>query len=169
MTNALASDMVRKSLDVFIEGLEGQQPLSPEEARLLLESCDFPALFLERLWRLGQEALDRGMEARQLVVLLNRIADVFARGVEAFDVAEERVGESGLAPEVKELGLANLRRASQSAAHRRDELLALVRRLEARPRQVDPTALPAERDAPETKGYVDLDDVVSRLLSRGDA
>ena len=84
-------------------------------------------------------------------------------------VADERVGKSGLALEEKEAGLAKLRAAREGSAHRRDELLALVRWLEVRPRQVDPTALPTGRDAPETKGYVDLDDVVSRLLSRGDA
>jgi hypothetical protein len=42
MSQALASEMVRRSLNVFLDWVERQGEFSPEEARELLSSCEIP-------------------------------------------------------------------------------------------------------------------------------
>src|SRR6267378_2086244 len=77
MSQTLASDMIRKSLDVFLETVERSHDFPADEVRELLDSCEIPALVLEGLWELTQGFLDRGMEGKRLAFLLKEFVDVF--------------------------------------------------------------------------------------------
>lgn len=166
MAQTLASDMVRKSLDIFLESAQRPHDLSPDEMRELLASCEIPALVLEGLWQLTQRFLDRGTEGTHLAFLLKECVDVFDLGIKAFDTARARVKAADLTPEERTAGVSLLTQAGQRAVARRDELSALLQRLETPPRDVMASSLPGDRGKREAGGYVGLDDLTARLLSR---
>jgi hypothetical protein len=169
MPQALAPDMARKSLDTLLQRVEQQRHFSADEARELLASCELAALILERLWRLVQGFLDRGMERTKLLFFLKELVDVLALGQKAFDVAQARAKAADLTPQEGLEGLSLLERAGRRAAQMHDDLLSLVRWLETPPSDVDRSSLPAGREDPDAGKYVSLDDLTARLQSGRDA
>ena len=166
MSPPLASDMVRKGLAAFVERVEREPRLSPEEVRELLFSCTIPIALLEKLWELAQRLLDLGMEGRQLTFFLKEIVDVFDLGHKAFESAVERVKTVDLTSEERANGVSMLEQADRRCLQMRDELSALLRRLQAPPRPVDPASLSGARGDRKAEGYINLDDLVTRLLPR---
>jgi hypothetical protein len=163
MSQTLASDMVRKGLSVLLERVERQQDFPPRDVADLLTSCDMTAVFLDRLWQLAQGCLDRGLEGKQLSSLLKELVETLELGIKALILARERMQTAKPPADVS-----MLERSLQLAAHRRDELVALVSRLETSSRAVALASLPTGRGERESDGYVSLESLQDRLLSGGD-
>jgi hypothetical protein len=163
MAQTLTSEMAQKSLGALLDRVERQREFSPDEARELLASCEIGSLVLERLWQLAQELLDRGIEGRKLTFMLKELADVVELGRRAFDGARARVATADLTPEEKSAGESMLKQVDLRTAEMRDELTALVRWLETPPAEVDPSSLPGGRADRDAQGYVNLEDLTSRL------
>jgi hypothetical protein len=169
MQQTIASDMARKSFGALLEGVERHGNFSPDEAQELLVSCEIGSMVLERLWRLGRECLDRGMESKKLTFLVKEFLDVIELGVKTFDTALEKVKVANFTPEERADGLSLLEVQGRRAAKMHEELSALLRWLETPAKPLGPLNLPADRGDREATGYVDLDDLTARLLSRGNA
>src|SRR5207249_4560715 len=119
MSQTLSSDMVRKSLDVFIERLEGADDFTPDEARGLLDSCEMAVLLQDKLWQMAQALLDRGMESKKLAFLLKEFTDVIEVGLKAFNTAGDRLKGTALTPEERTKGVSLLEQAARRAVERR--------------------------------------------------
>jgi hypothetical protein len=168
MSRTIASDVVRKGLDVFLENVSQQTEPTPDEARDLVLSCAIPAVLLEQLWELLQRFLDRGMEGRQFTFLVKEYLDVSDLGIKALDAAAERIKSADLPEDEKAAGLAQVETARRRSVQWHDELAALVRRLVAPRRAIEPASLPPSGGPGEAQGYLSLDELTDRLLSRKD-
>jgi hypothetical protein len=169
MPQTIASDMARKSFGALLERVERQGSFSPEEAQELLASCEIGSMVLERLWRLAQGCLDRGMESKKLTFLVKEFMDVIELAIKTFGTARERAKVAGLTPDERAEGLSSLELQGQRAAEMHNELSALLRWLQKPAKTLGPLTLPADRGDREAEGYVDLNDLTARLLSHGDA
>lgn len=169
MPQTIASDMVRKSFGALLERVERQGDFSPDEAQELLAGCEIGSLVLEQLWRLAQGCLDRGMESRKLTFLLKEFLDVIELAIKTFDAARAKVKVADFTSKERAEGLSMLELQGRRAAEMRDGLSALLRWLETPPKTLAPSVLPVGRGDREAEGYVDLDDLTTRLLPSGDA
>ncbi len=146
MSQLLASEIVGKGLNAFLERVERQEPLSAAEARQLLASCDLPIVLLERYWQLVQGSLDRGMERESLLVLLKEAMDNLEQGARTFATARTRINSADLASEERTAGSDMLEYAHARASRMLGELSSLYNRLTAPPREMEVATLPEERD-----------------------
>src|SRR5208282_3153425 len=162
MSQTLASDIARNSFDTLRQTVERQCEFSRDEVRELLTGCEMASLGLEKLWEFAQGFIDRGTEARKLTFLLKQLADVIQLGIKTFDAAGERVKAADVRPQERTESLAALQALVERAARMRDELSPLLRRLEAPPRDIDPSLLPERTGEREAKGYIDHDELTAR-------
>jgi hypothetical protein len=167
MSQTLTSDMVRKSLDVFLERLEEVDEFTPDDARGLLDSCEMAVLLQDKLWQMAEALLDRGMESKKLASLLKGFTDVIEIGLKAFATAGERLKSAVLTPEESTKAVSLLEQATRRATERRDRLLRLLQWLATPPREVSARSLPENRGDQKATGYLSLDEVTNQLLSGG--
>jgi len=157
--------MIRKSLDVFVNEVEGQQDFTREGTAEWLAGCDLCVHIMEGLWKLAQGLLERGMESKKLMVLLKEIVGVFEFGIKAFGIAGEKMKAANLTPEECTEAIARLELAARLAAERHAELSALLQWLETPPKEVALSELPASSGSQQAQGYVSLDVLTTRLLA----
>ncbi len=162
---AIASNMVRQGLNAFIEEVERQDDLTPDEARQLLSSVELPILFLDRLWALANGFLDQGMEESNLKFLIKEFGDVTELGIKAFTIAREKVMCVRLTEEEKQAGLSMLASAIQRCEQMRAALSDHLDWLETAFKEVDLASLAPAQGEQNARGFVGMDDVLKGLLS----
>src|SRR5262245_26986726 len=115
MTQTLASDMVRRSLDAILERVERPGRLSGDAARELLDTCVIPPMLVAILWDLINRSLNRGIEGKKLVALLRELQDVLDLGLRAYATTREKVVIADLSTEEQAQAVLLFDRATASA------------------------------------------------------
>ncbi len=165
MPQTLGSDIAQSSLNALLDFIGQDQSVSTDGVRRLIADCEIADLVLDRLCESFQSFLDRGMEGRKALFLLQELLDVLALGVRTFNAASERARAADLPAPEKADAMVLLGKMSRLATARHDELSSLLRWLETPRPQVDPSSLRGGRGEQQADHYVDLNELTGRLLS----